>query len=110
MSSEFGYSSRERIWSKLNKCLGVLIAVGVVLPFAYRSLPVVREKSAQDARLAELEARLEDARMNHRRLSREVDLLHTDSEYLALFARDKLDPGFMKEGETIFRLDRSGNR
>ena len=109
-SSEIGYSSRDRIWSKLNKCLGVFIAVGIVLPLAYRSLPVVKEKAAQDAKVADLESRLEIAQMQHRRLSRDVSLLRTDPEYLAIFARDSLAPGYMKEGETIFRIERSETR
>jgi cell division protein FtsB len=110
-SSEIGYSSRDRIWAKLNKCLGVFIAVGIVLPLAYRSLPVVKEKSAQDAKVAELEARLETALMQHRRLSRDVSLLtSTDPEYLSMFARDGLTPGYMKEGEVIFRLERGQTR
>jgi cell division protein FtsB len=107
-SSEIGYSSRDRIWSKLNKCLGVFIAVGIVLPLAYRSLPVVKEKAAQDAKLAELEARLEVASMQNRRLGRDVSMLKTDREYLAIFARDGVEPGYMKPNETIFRLDRNG--
>ena len=109
-SSEIGFSSRDRIWSKLNKCLGVFIAVGVVLPLAYRSLPVVKEKAAQDAKVADLETRLESALMQHRRLSRDVTLLRTDPEYLSIYARDALSPGYMKEGETIFRIERSEPR
>ena len=109
-SSEIGYSSRDRIWAKLNKCLGVFIAVGIVLPLAYRSLPVVKEKGAQDAKVSELETRLETALMQHRRLARDVSLLKTDSEYLSMYARDSLAPGYMKEGETIFRLERTDPR
>jgi cell division protein FtsB len=109
-SSEIGYSSRDRIWAKLNKCLGVFIAVGIVLPLAYRSLPVVKEKAAQDAKVAELQSRLENALMHHRRLERDVSLLKTDPDYLSIFARDGLEPGYMKEGETIFRLERSQTR
>jgi hypothetical protein len=105
-SSEFGYSSRERIWSKLNKCLGVLIALGIVIPLAYRSLPVVKEKAAQDKRLAELETKIEGARMQHRRLVREVEMLQAPGGLLELYVRDRLDPGFMKPGETIMRMDR----
>ena len=105
-SSEFGYSSRERIWSKLNKCLGVLIALGIVVPLAYRSLPVVKEKAAQDMRLAELEAKIGVARMQYRRVAREVEMLENNGEYLENFMRDGLPPGFMREGETIFRLER----
>ena len=109
-SSEIGYSSRDRIWSKLNKCLGVFIAVGIVLPLAYRSLPVVKEKAAQDNKIADLELRLETAQMLNRRLTRDVDLLQTDPDYLAVYARDSLAPGYMKEGETIFRIERADQR
>jgi cell division protein FtsB len=109
-SSEIGFSSRDRIWSKLNKCLGVFIAVGIVLPLAYRSLPVVKEKAAQDTKISDLETRLESALMQHRRLARDVSLLRTDPEYLSIYARDSLAPGYMKEGETIFRIERSEQR
>jgi cell division protein FtsB len=54
--------------------------------------------------LAEMEARLDEARMINSRLTREVTLLRNDSEYLSLFARDAVNPGYMKPGETIFRL------
>jgi cell division protein FtsB len=109
-SSEIGFSSRDRIWSKLNKCLGVFIAVGIVLPLAYRSLPVVKEKAAQDAKVSELETRLELEQMQHRRLAREVSLLQTDRDYLSIYVRDGLPPGYMKDGETIFRIERSETR
>ena len=38
------------------------------------------------------------------RLTREVTLLSNDGEYLGMFARDRVDGGYMKPGETIFRL------
>ena len=106
-SSEIHFSARDRIWSKLNKCLGVLIAVGIALPLAYRSLPVVKEKAAQDATLAALETNLDAARMQNRRLHRDVEMLKTDGEYLAMYARDRLTPGYMKDGELIFRIERN---
>jgi cell division protein FtsB len=104
-SLEIQYTSRERIWSKLNKCLLVFIGAGIALPLLYRSLPVVKEKLAQDSRAGELEMQLENARMEHNRLKREVSLLETDSEYLENFARDRLPSGLMKEGELIFRIE-----
>jgi cell division protein FtsB len=106
-SSEIGYTSRERIWSKLNKCLGVFIAVGIAIPLAYRSLPVVKEKAAQDMKIADLERMIAMANMQKNRLDRDVELLKTDPEYLGIYARDNLSPGYMKEGETIFRIERS---
>ena len=76
---EIQYSSRERIWSKLNKCLLVFIGAGIALPLLYRSLPVVKEKTAQDARVKELEDQIESSRMKNNRLRREVsEWRHTD--------------------------------
>ena len=103
-ASEFRPAPRERILARFNKILLVLIVAGVVVPLTYRSLPVVKEKAVQSAKLAELEARLDDARMLNKRLAREVNLLQHDPEYLGIFARDRVNPGYMKEGETIFRF------
>ena len=75
-----------------------------MVPLTYRSLPGVSEKASQDKMLAAAEAELEEARMINSRLAREVSLLRNDSEYLSLFARDAVNPGYMKPGETIFRL------
>jgi len=109
-ASEFKHAPRECFLSRLNKVLLVLIAVGVALPLSYRSLPVVKEKAVQDTRLVEMEGRLEDARMLNKRLAREVNLLQNDAEYLGIFARDRVNPGYMKEGETIFRFAPQGQR
>ena len=48
--------------------------------------------------------------MQHRRLTRDVSMLGTDRDYLSIFARDGLTPGYMKPGEIIFRLERSESR
>jgi len=104
-SFEIQYSSRERIWSKLNKCLLVFIGAGIALPLLYRSLPIVKEKAAQDARTRELEDKAEQARITNTRLKREVWMLETDPEYAAIFARDALAPGFYEPEEAIFRLE-----
>ena len=70
----------------------------------------MKEKAAQDNKIADLELRLETAQMLNRRLTRDVDLLQTDPDYLAVYARDSLAPGYMKEGETIFRIERADQR
>lgn len=88
----------------MNICLGALIALVVAMLLTYRVLPFVKEKAAQDERVAELGKDLASARMQNKRLALEVRLLQTDPEYLAVFARDNLQPGFMHEGETIFRI------
>ena len=94
----------ERFLSRLNKVLIALIVAAAVVPLTYRSLPGVAEKASQDKMLAAAEAELDEARMINSRLTREVTLLRNDSEYLSLFARDAVNPGYMKPGETIFRL------
>lgn len=73
----------------------------------YRNLPWIKDKAAQDARAAELEDQLERARMLNQRLQREVVRLQNDPDFLAVFARDRLVPGYMKPGETIFRIGRN---
>lgn len=102
--SEFKKRPREWNWTSLNLCLTVLIAVGIALPLTYRSLGVVKEREAQEKTIAELEGKIDRARVQFRRLSREVQLAATDSEYLGTFARDHVTPGYMKPGEIIFRL------
>jgi cell division protein FtsB len=83
--------------------LGVLIATIFGVTVLYRSLPWVKEKAAQDARIAELAAKVDEAEILCKRLTRESRLLATDSEYAGIIARDKLK--LMRTGETIFQID-----
>lgn len=103
-SSHFRHSPPENFLSRLNKILVALIIAAAAIPLAYRSLPGVGEKAAQDKQIASVEAELDEARMVNSRLTREVTLLRNDSEYLSIFARDAVNPGYMKPGETIFRI------
>ena len=103
-ASHFRSAPPEHFFSRLNKLLIALTVAAAVVPLTYRALPGVSEKASQDKMLAAAEAELEEARMINSRLTREVTLLRNDSEYLSLFARDAVNPGFMKPGETIFRL------
>jgi cell division protein FtsB len=103
-ASEFKLAPPERHLSRLNKVLVALIAAGTVVPFLFRTLPVVKEKASQDASLAAVETELEETRMLYTRLTREVYLLQNDPEYMSIYARDQVSPGYRKEGETIFRF------
>jgi cell division protein FtsB len=105
--SELSRRPRISIWSRFNVVLGLALAVGLVIAVTYRNLPWVKEKAAQDARATELTTKLENARMLNQRLNREVNRLQNDPEFLAVFARDRVVPGYMKPGETIFRIDRN---
>ncbi|MEO6738749.1 MAG: septum formation initiator family protein [Chthoniobacteraceae bacterium] len=75
-----------------------------MIPLTYRALPGLSEKVSQDKMIAAAEAELAGANMIKDRLNREVTLLTNDGEYLGMFARDRVDRGYMKPGETIFRL------
>jgi cell division protein FtsB len=103
-ASHFQHAPPERFLTRLNKILIALIVAAAVIPLTYRVLPGVSEKARQDEMLATMEAQLDEARMVNSRLAREVTLLRNDGEYLSLFARDAVTPGYMKPGETIFRL------
>lgn len=105
VSSELAHPHRDqRIWSRLNRALCIFIAVGVLIPLLYQSLPVVKEKAVQDVKIAKMESELEQARQLNARRAREVHLIQNDPEYAGIIARDRLD--LMKEGETIFRMER----
>lgn len=106
VSSELAQPHRDqRIWSRLNRALCIFIAIGVLIPLLYQSLPVVKEKALQDAKIAKMEVELEQARQINARRAREVHLIQNDPEYAGIVARDLLD--LMKDGETIFRMERS---
>ena len=103
-ASHFQNAPPERFLSRLNTILVALIVAGAVILLTSHVLPGAAEKARQDEMLTAMETQLEDARMVNSRLAREVTLLRNDSEYLSLFARDAVNPGYMKPGETIFRL------
>ncbi len=110
VASEHNYRPRPNVWSRLNVCLGVFIAVVVALTLTYQALPFVKEKATQDTKIAELGTNLDAARMFNKRLALEVRLLQTDPDFLAVYARDRLTPGYMREGETIFRIENRSPR
>ncbi len=89
---------------RLNKVLLILIVLTAVIPLTYHALPGRSEKVSQDKMIAEAEADLADAYMMKDRLSSEVTLLENDGEYRGMFARDRVDRGYMAKDETIFRL------
>jgi cell division protein FtsB len=106
VASELTHVHRDRVWSRLNRALCIFIALGVLIPMLYQSLPMVKEKAVLDGRIAAMESKLEQVRMLNTRRTREVNLIQNDPEYAGIIARDRLD--LMREGETIFRMDRRG--
>lgn len=108
---DFKHPPHERFLSRLNKVLIVLTICAATIPLSNYAIPGLAEKVAQDIELALLEEELEVAQTVNTRLVREVAaLVNNDSEYLAMFARDRVDPGYMADGETIFRLPQVRNR
>jgi hypothetical protein len=80
------------------------MAIGIGAPLAFRSLPVVKEKTDQDAAIAQADAELAEGQMLKARLEGDVRLLQHDAEYLSIFAYDLANPGYMAPGVTIFQL------
>ena len=97
-------NSPEGFLPRLNKVLLALIVGTAVIPLTYRALPGLGEKVSQDKLIAAAEVELAEANMLKDRLTREVTLLTNDGDYLGMYARDRVDRGYMKGGETIFRL------
>lgn len=95
--------SYEGIWPSLNKFLLVLILFTLSIPIAYSFIPAVKLRQVEAAKIEELTAQIDDARMKLAHLQRQAFLLANDHEYIALVARDRLD--LMDKGETIFRMD-----
>lgn len=106
VASELGRRPRTSIWSRFNVILGLALAAGLVVVMTYRSLPWVKEKDAQDARAAQLQDKLDQAQMLNQRLNREITRLQNDPDFLAVYARDRVVPGYMKQGEVIYRVDK----
>ena len=75
----------------------------IIAPALLMLWPEVKKRRDASARIDELNAQVDDARMQLARLQREESLLRNDREYIATIARDRLD--LMKEGENIYRLE-----
>jgi cell division protein FtsB len=106
VASELGRRPRTSIWSRFNVILGLALAAGLVVVVTYRSLPWVKEKAAQDAHASELQDKLDQAQMLNHRLNREITRLQNDPDFLAVYARDRVVPGYMKQGEVIYRIEK----
>ncbi len=91
------------IWQQLNRVLCAFLGIAIILVIVSLFLPqhkkIVQSRSESES----LEAQVAEQRALLARRTREVNLLTTDPGYLETIARDRLD--FMKEGETIFRVD-----
>jgi cell division protein FtsB len=94
---------RTEFWQALNKILGVLLAMGIIVMMVLWFYPEVERRNELAKNLTDKEDFLKSEQLKRKLQEREVYLLENDPEYIETIARDKLD--LMKEGETIFRLD-----
>jgi len=93
------------IWQRLNRVLRVLLVLAIWLVIVSLFLPPYKKLKQSGAEIENLQALVNDQKIQLARQTREVNLLKTDATYLETIARDRLD--LMKEGETIFRLEQT---
>ncbi len=91
------------IWQQLNQVLKGLIMIALLLVIISLFLPQYKKLKQSRSEIEALQAQVMQQKMQLARHTREVNLLKTDSAYLEMIARDRLD--LMKPGETIFRLE-----
>lgn len=101
--SEFHARSQKTIWDTLNRFMGVLIALSVVILIACAFVPELNRRREQAGRVEQLKGEIEKQKLLLSQRTREADLLQNDPSYVELLARDRLD--MMKPGETIFRIE-----
>ncbi|RFC42379.1 MAG: Septum formation initiator [Verrucomicrobia bacterium] len=91
------------VWVSLNRALASAIVLLVVGTLAVRYLPETSKRNEIQSDIQVLEAKVAEKRALLKRHEREERLLRTNSEYLSMVARERLD--LMQEGETLFRFD-----
>lgn len=102
---DFRARREDSIWQQLNRVLRALLVLAVLLVVVSLFTPQYKKLSQSRTEIEQLQAQVTEQKMLLARQTREVNLLTTDPTYLEIIARDRLD--LMKEGETIFRLERA---
>ena len=98
-----GAPSEEGVWHSLNRVLGALIALGVIIGVICAYVPRLQRGTELNTKVEELRAEIAREKTLLTRQTRELALLQNDRVYLETLARDRLD--LMKDGETIYRFD-----
>ncbi|MGI8890223.1 MAG: FtsB family cell division protein [Chthoniobacterales bacterium] len=93
------------IWQQMNHVLRVLLVIAVWLLIISFFMPPYKRLQQGRAEMEQLQAQLTDEKNQLTRQTRDITLLKSDPTFLETIARDKLD--VMKEGATIFRLERN---
>ena len=93
------------IWQRLSKVMMALIFLCVVAAALRLFIPEFERRNQLERQAQRLEKLSTEKTARVTQLQKEYDLLKNDRDYLETIARDRLD--LMRDGETIFRLDRS---
>ena len=89
-------------WRAVNTSLLFLIGVGAIIAIALAFVPELKKIDELRGDLAGIEKQRDSERLLLLQQQREVKWLNEDKSYVENVARDF---GYMKEGETVFRLD-----
>ena len=103
--TDFRARREATVWQRLNRLLLALLFVAIWLGMASLFVPPYKTLLQSRAEIDNLQTQANEQKRLLARQTREVNLLTTDPAYLETIARDKLD--LMKEGEVIFRLERT---
>ncbi len=93
------------IWQRLSKVMMALIFLCVVAAALRLFIPEIERRNQLQQQAQHFEQLSAEKTARVAQLQKEYDLLKNDKEYLETVARDRLD--LSREGETVFRIDRS---
>lgn len=106
-SGDFRGRHEASVWQQLNRIVRALLCVAIALVLVSLFIPQHKKLAVIRGEIDSLEAQLKEKKGLLGRQNREVALLKNDPVYLETVARDRLD--YMKEGETIFRVEPRAN-
>jgi len=101
---DFRKRRESNFWRTANRLMIALIVIGGSVIAVITFYPEFRRIEEMKANIGRLDAQLAEEQLKLRKQEREEGWLKNDPEYVEMQARELL--GVMKEGETIFRLDR----
>jgi cell division protein FtsB len=101
---DFRKRRESNFWRTANRLMIALIVIGGSVVAVITFYPEFRRIEEMKANIGRLDAQLAEEQLKLRKQEREEGWLKNDPEYVEMQARELL--GVMKEGETIFRLDR----
>jgi cell division protein FtsB len=91
------------IWQRLSRLIWVLLALTIVAVIIGAFLPELSKQRTEQAERARLHREISEQRRLRAQNERKVLWLTNNPEYIESIARDRGE--FMKEGETIYRME-----